>query len=100
MADTCDEVLARFAMKTSIASASHTVTEALSLNGFGKSDFSSRDHRQIVAGLTGNLPFLVGVLAISPILMTLCAIAFSIVTHGNRVGRLSDKSGKMYVPGC
>lgn len=61
-------------MNASTSAAFQTVTESLSLNGFG--NLPSRTQRHIVAGLTGNLPDLDGVLANSLIRITLCDIEY------------------------
>lgn len=61
---------ARCAMKASTSAASQTVTDSPSLNGLGNRP--SRTQRQMVAGLTGNLPGFAGVLANSLMRITLC----------------------------
>jgi hypothetical protein len=63
----CAPPLACFAIKASMSATCQAVTDAPSLNGFGKSGLL-RAQRQTVAALTGNIPVLAGLLPFAGVL--------------------------------
>ena len=83
-----------FAMKASTSAACQTVMDLPNLNGFG--NLPSRTQRHTVAGLTGSLPGLFGVLANWLIRMTSCDTSYPSIVRRNAIGVLSWKTALQY----